>query len=115
MLQGSGREGFARFNNTICFHEGESFCMNLLIASEVEWSEKAIRLWPDTRLRRPMAAAERLGNEDLTHNIPYPGCSSNPPRRTYAVPAIRAISGDPTGRIRAVKGRPLETQTLSQP
>lgn len=45
---GTGAEEFAKFNDTIYFHDAESLYVNLFIASELDWPEKGIRLRQET-------------------------------------------------------------------
>jgi DUF1680 family protein len=46
---GTGAEEFAKFNDTIYFHDGENLYVNLFMASELEWPEKGIWLRQETR------------------------------------------------------------------
>ena len=197
---GTGAEEFAKFNDTIYFHDDDGLYVNLFIASELDWPEKAIRLRQNTRFpeedtivftiesnrptqmsirirvpywatdggaltlngRRlqvfaspgsyvaverawkdgdrlevrlpmtlhaapadgdgrqqammygPLVLAGSLGDIDLTHDMTYLRYSSDPPRRPYGVPEIMPVSGDPTGWVRPVSGRPLRFQTVAQ-
>ncbi|HKT48197.1 MAG TPA: beta-L-arabinofuranosidase domain-containing protein [Candidatus Acidoferrales bacterium] len=45
---GTGIEEFAKFADTIYFHDDQSIWVNLFIASEVQWAEKGIRLRQET-------------------------------------------------------------------
>ncbi|WP_149196164.1 glycoside hydrolase family 127 protein [Luteimonas suaedae] len=46
---GTGVEEFARSNDTIYFHDGDSLFVNLFIASELSWPEQGLRLRQTTR------------------------------------------------------------------
>jgi DUF1680 family protein len=46
---GTGAEDFAKFNNTIYYHDDHGIYVNLYIASEVNWPEKGVRLRQETR------------------------------------------------------------------
>jgi DUF1680 family protein len=45
---GTGVEEFAKFGDTIYFHDQDSLYVNLFIASELQWPEKDLRLRQDT-------------------------------------------------------------------
>jgi DUF1680 family protein len=45
---GTGAEEFAKFADTIYFHDANSIYVNLFIASEVNWKQKGIRLRQET-------------------------------------------------------------------
>ena len=45
---GSGSESFAKFGDSIYFHDDQGIYVNLFIASEVDWPEQGIRLVQDT-------------------------------------------------------------------
>ncbi len=49
---GTGVEEFAKLNDTIYFHDQDSVYVNLLIASEVQWPEKNVRLRQETDFPR---------------------------------------------------------------
>jgi len=46
---GTGVEEFAKFNNTIYFHDQNGIYVNLFIASEVNWTRKGFRLTQETK------------------------------------------------------------------
>ncbi len=46
---GSGSESFAKFGDSIYFHDDQGIYVNLFIASEVDWPEQGIHLVQDTR------------------------------------------------------------------
>lgn len=45
---GTGAEEFAKFPDTIYFHDGQGLYVNLFIASELSWPEKGIKLRQET-------------------------------------------------------------------
>jgi DUF1680 family protein len=45
---GSGVESFAKLGDSIYFHDDDGVYVNLLIASEVEWPEKGVRITQET-------------------------------------------------------------------
>src|SRR5262249_37921334 len=45
---GSGVESFAKLGDSIYFHDDDGIYVNLFIASEVDWSEKGIKLIQET-------------------------------------------------------------------
>lgn len=49
---GSGAEEFARFNDSIYFHDDSELYVNLFIASELNWPEQGLRLRQDTAFPR---------------------------------------------------------------
>ena len=73
---GTGMEEFAKFGDSIYFHDDDGIYVNLLIASEVRWPEKALRLRQETdfpenetttltvRVQRPVELA-------LNIRVPY--------------------------------------------
>ncbi len=46
---GTGSESFAKFTDSIYFHDQDGIFVNLFIASEVDWAERGIRLVQETR------------------------------------------------------------------
>jgi DUF1680 family protein len=46
---GTGVEEFAKLNDSIYFHDGESLYVNLFIPSELNWAEKGFRLRQETK------------------------------------------------------------------
>jgi uncharacterized protein len=46
---GTGAEEFSKFNNTIYFHDDSGVYVNLLIASELSWPQKGLRLTQTTK------------------------------------------------------------------
>jgi alpha-glucosidase len=46
---GSGMENHAKYGDSIYFHDAESLYVNLFIASELNWSEKKLRITQKTR------------------------------------------------------------------
>ncbi|WP_165973486.1 glycoside hydrolase family 127 protein [Luteibacter rhizovicinus] len=65
---GSGAEEFARFNDSIYFHDGQELYVNLFIPSELDWTERQLTLRqetvfprePRTRLSLKLTAPTRL-------------------------------------------------------
>jgi uncharacterized protein len=49
---GTGAEEFARFNDSIYFHDGQDLYVNLFIPSELEWPQKQLRLRQETAFPR---------------------------------------------------------------
>ena len=45
---GTGSEEYAKLADTIYFHDDESLCVNLCVASELEWPEKGLRVKQET-------------------------------------------------------------------
>lgn len=89
---GTGAEEFAKFNDTIYFHDGESVWVNQFIPSELDWKEKSFGL------RQETSFPEQQGTT-LTVK------ASAPQRRTIhvRVPGWTA----PGGSVR-INGRELE-------
>ncbi len=54
---GTGAEEFAKFNDTIYFHDDRGVYVNLFIASELEWPEKGLRLRQETHFPEEEGAA----------------------------------------------------------
>jgi DUF1680 family protein len=46
---GSGLESFAKLGDSIYFHDGDGLYVNLLVASELDWQEKGLRVVQETR------------------------------------------------------------------
>ena len=46
---GTGVEEFAKFNDSIYFHDGRGIYVNLFVPSEVDWRQKGVRLRQETR------------------------------------------------------------------
>jgi uncharacterized protein len=65
---GSGAEEFARFNDSIYFHDGQDLYVNLFIPSELDWRERGLTLRqetgfprePRTRLRFKLLSSARF-------------------------------------------------------
>src|SRR3989442_3397157 len=45
---GTGAEELAQFGNPVSIHDDKGICVNLFVASEVNWPEKGIRLRQET-------------------------------------------------------------------
>jgi len=57
---GSGAEEFARFNDSIYFHDGNDLYVNLFIPSELDWPRHGLRLRQDTAFPREPLTRLRL-------------------------------------------------------
>ena len=73
---GSGVEEYAKFGDTIYFHDEHGLFVNLFIASEVNWPEKGVRLvqetnFPEEGKTRLVVHAEKPVEMDLNVRIPY--------------------------------------------
>ena len=73
---GTGAEEFAKSTDTIYFHDDESIFVNLYIASDVDWTEKGIRLtqqtsFPDEDRTALTVSAANPVNIDVKLRIPY--------------------------------------------
>jgi DUF1680 family protein len=55
---GTGSESASKFGDSIYFHDDDGLWVNQLIASEVDWAEKGVRIVQDTRF--PVAAGTSL-------------------------------------------------------
>jgi uncharacterized protein len=55
---GSGSESFARFGESIYFHDDDGLFVNQYVASELDWAENGLRLIQDTRF--PIEETVRL-------------------------------------------------------
>ncbi|TAM83923.1 MAG: hypothetical protein EPN47_03695 [Acidobacteria bacterium] len=72
---GTGIEEFSKFNNSIYFHDQDGIYVNLFIASEVNWPQKAIRLrqetqFPEQEVTTLVISAERPAEMTLNIRIP---------------------------------------------
>jgi DUF1680 family protein len=73
---GTGVEEFAKFGDTIYFHDEQGLYVNLFIASELSWPEKGVRLeqetnFPEQEKTRLVIHTERPVKMDLNVRIPY--------------------------------------------
>jgi DUF1680 family protein len=73
---GTGAEEFSKFNNTIYFHDGRGIYVNLLIASELNWPQKGVRLRQQTKFPEEESAsfvfrAQRPRRLALNIRVPY--------------------------------------------
>jgi DUF1680 family protein len=73
---GTGAEEFAKLTDTIYFHDDSSIFVNLYIASEVEWTEKGIRVLQQTSFPEEpgttlFMSAEKPVDIDLKLRVPY--------------------------------------------
>jgi hypothetical protein len=73
---GTGVEEFAKFGDTIYFHDGQGLFVNLFFASELSWPEKGVRVeqetsFPEQDKTRLLIHAERPVKMDLNIRIPY--------------------------------------------
>jgi hypothetical protein len=73
---GTGVEEFAKFGDTIYFHDEQGLFVNLFMASELNWPEKGVRLeqetnFPEEGKTRLLLRAERAVKMDLNIRIPY--------------------------------------------
>src|SRR5579864_349211 len=74
---GTGVEEFAKFTDTIYFHDANSVYVNLFIPSELEWPEKKLRLRQDTDFPRQqgtkltIVAAAPQTDFSINVRIPY--------------------------------------------
>ena len=73
---GTGAEEFAKFGDTIYFHDERRLFVNLFIASELSWPEKGLRLeqetsFPEEGKTRLRLRAERPLSMELNIRVPY--------------------------------------------
>jgi DUF1680 family protein len=74
---GTGVEEFAKFTDTIYFHDANSVYVNLFIPSELEWPEKKLRLRQDTDFpqqqgtKLTVVAAAPQSDISINVRIPY--------------------------------------------
>ena len=73
---GTGVEEFAKFGDTIYFHDEHGVFVNLFIASELNWPEKGVRVeqetsFPEEDKTRLLIRAERAVKMNLNIRIPY--------------------------------------------
>ena len=73
---GTGVEEFAKFGDTIYFHDEHGLYVNLFIASELNWPEKGVRLeqetnFPEQEKARLLIHTEGPVKMDLNIRIPY--------------------------------------------
>jgi DUF1680 family protein len=73
---GTGAEEFAKLTDTIYFHDDNAVFVNLYIASEVEWTEKGIRLtqqtsFPEEQGTTLVISAAKPVDVDLKLRVPY--------------------------------------------
>lgn len=73
---GTGVEEFAKFNDTIYFHDDNSVFVNLFIASELDWPEKNFKLRQETDFPRQQGTkltvlGDAPSNVALRIRIPY--------------------------------------------
>jgi uncharacterized protein len=73
---GTGAEEFAKLTDTIYFHDDNSIFVNLYIASDVNWTEKGIRVtqqtsFPDEQGTTLTISAAKPVDVDLKLRVPY--------------------------------------------
>jgi len=73
---GTGAEEFAKLNDTIYFHDDNSIYVNLYIASDLNWPEKAIRIsqhtaFPEEQGTTLLISADRSVDLNFKLRIPY--------------------------------------------
>lgn len=73
---GTGVEEFAKLNDTIYFHDGNSLYVNLYIASELEWPEKGLKIRQQTAFPREQGTtltitADRPSDISIRLRVPY--------------------------------------------
>jgi len=73
---GTGAEEFAQLADTIYFHDGSSIFVNLYIASELNWTEKGIRItqqtsFPEEQGTTLLVSTPRPVDIDLKLRVPY--------------------------------------------
>ena len=73
---GTGAEEFAKLTDTIYFHDDNSIFVNLYIASDVNWTQKGIRLtqqtsFPEEQGTTLMISAAKPVDVDVKLRIPY--------------------------------------------
>ena len=73
---GTGAEEFAKLTDTIYFHDEDSIFVNLYTASDVDWTEKGIRLtqqtsFPDEDRTALIVSAANTVDIDVKLRIPY--------------------------------------------
>jgi DUF1680 family protein len=73
---GTGAEEFAKLADTIYFHDGSSIFINLYIASELNWTEKGIRItqqtsFPEEQGTTLLVSTPRPVDIDLKLRVPY--------------------------------------------
>jgi DUF1680 family protein len=89
---GSGSESFAKFGDSIYFHDDDGIYVNLFIPSEVDWPERGVRLVQDTRFPE---------QEGTTITVRTAGSRHMPLR-------VRAPSWAARGATARLNGRALE-------
>jgi hypothetical protein len=73
---GTGVEEFAKFGDSIYFHDERGLFVNLFIASELSWPEKGVRWeqeteFPERGTTRLLVRAEKPVKMDLNIRVPY--------------------------------------------
>jgi hypothetical protein len=73
---GTGVEEFAKFGDSIYFHDERGLFVNLFIASELSWPEKGVRWeqetdFPEHGTTRLLVRAEKPVKMDLNIRVPY--------------------------------------------
>jgi uncharacterized protein len=73
---GTGAEEFAKLTDTIYFHDDNAVFVNLYIASEVNWTEKGLRLtqqtsFPEEQGTTLVVSAAKPVDVDLKLRVPY--------------------------------------------
>jgi uncharacterized protein len=72
---GTGMEEFAKFADTIYFHDNSGIYVNLFIPSEVNWAEKGIRITQETKFPSEESTTLTINSEkpvDMALNIRVP-------------------------------------------
>ncbi len=90
---GTGAEEFAKLTDTIYFHDDHSIFVNLYIASEVDWTEKGLRLtqqtsFPEEQGTTLLISAAKPVDIDLKLRVPYWAKSGSVKVNGRAVPAF---------------------------
>jgi DUF1680 family protein len=90
---GTGAEEFAKLTDTIYFHDDDSIFVNLYIASEVNWTEKGLRLtqqtsFPEDQGTTLLISAAKPVDIDLKLRVPYWAKSGSVKVNGRTVPAF---------------------------
>ena len=90
---GTGAEEFAKLTDSIYFHDDNSIFVNLYIASDVHWPEKAFRLtqqtsFPEEQGTTVTISAARPVDVDLRLRIPYWAKSGSVKVNGHPIPAF---------------------------
>lgn len=80
---GTGLESFSKLGDSIYFHRGDELFVNLFIASELDWTERGVRVRQTTRFpHQPSTVIEFAGGRpaDLSIHLRIPSWVSGRPR-----------------------------------